>query len=192
MSQCVVPAAARCTELWTPRQPCAAPSGTCMGGIGTQRPCTCSKRTLAPGETGTRARYGSAPFLPGLLPFCGACHTPQDVAASVRSGCAVSLRSTCVALPHPHDGYPFAHLQPDPALLYAPITPCRKVHLFDIDIPGQITFKESLTLSPGQGLTVVDTAAGRLGIGICYDIRFPEMAQIYAARGCQAIIYPGE
>ncbi|GLC43809.1 Omega-amidase, chloroplastic [Pleodorina starrii] len=67
----------------------------------------------------------------------------------------------------------------------------RKVHLFDIDIPGKITFKESLTLSPGPGPTVVDTEAGRLGIGICYDIRFPELAQLYAARGCQVLIYPG-
>ena len=32
---------------------------------------------------------------------------------------------------------------------------------------------------------------GRLGIGICYDIRFPEMAQLYAARGVQLIVYPG-
>jgi hypothetical protein len=45
------------------------------------------------------------------------------------------------------------------------------VHLFDIDIPGKITFKESLTLTPGGGPTVVDTPAGRLGVGICYDIR---------------------
>lgn len=67
-----------------------------------------------------------------------------------------------------------------------------KVHLFDIDIPGKITFKESLTLSPGPGPTVVDTEAGRLGIGICYDIRFPELAQLYAARGCQVLIYPGK
>lgn len=56
---------------------------------------------------------------------------------------------------------------------------------------GKITFKESLTLTPGAGPTVVDTDAGRLGIGICYDIRFPELAQIYAQRGCQALVYPG-
>ena len=68
---------------------------------------------------------------------------------------------------------------------------CRKTHLFDIDIPGKITFKESLTLTPGQGPTVVDTDAGRLGIGICYDMRFPELAQIYAQRGAQLIVYPG-
>eukprot|EP00195_Chlamydomonas_chlamydogama_P017009 CAMPEP_0202892380 /NCGR_PEP_ID=MMETSP1392-20130828/2095_1 /ASSEMBLY_ACC=CAM_ASM_000868 /TAXON_ID=225041 /ORGANISM="Chlamydomonas chlamydogama, Strain SAG 11-48b" /LENGTH=314 /DNA_ID=CAMNT_0049576305 /DNA_START=56 /DNA_END=1000 /DNA_ORIENTATION=- len=67
----------------------------------------------------------------------------------------------------------------------------RKVHLFDIDIPGKITFKESLTLSPGDGPTVVDTDAGRLGVGICYDIRFPELAQIYGQRGVQLIVYPG-
>jgi hypothetical protein len=36
-----------------------------------------------------------------------------------------------------------------------------QVHLFDIDIPGKITFKESLTLAPGEGLTVVDTEVGR-------------------------------
>ncbi|MEW5301148.1 MAG: hypothetical protein WDW36_004027 [Sanguina aurantia] len=67
----------------------------------------------------------------------------------------------------------------------------RKVHLFDIDIPGKMTFKESLTLSPGDSPTVVDTAVGRLGIGICYDLRFPELAMIYANRGVQLIVYPG-
>ncbi len=66
-----------------------------------------------------------------------------------------------------------------------------QVHLFDIDIPGGVTFKESETLSPGEAITVVDTDAGRLGIGICYDIRFPELAQIYAQRGAQLIVYPG-
>lgn len=67
----------------------------------------------------------------------------------------------------------------------------RKVHLFDIDIPGKMTFKESATLSPGEGGTVVDTPAGRLGIGICYDIRFPELAMLYAQQGAQALVYPG-
>ncbi len=113
------------------------------------------------------------------------------------------------------------------------------MHLFDIDIPGKMTFKESLTLSPGEGPTVVDTEVrvvlrvcgaaaargqergaeracllpcfrraqrrgsgesvavppraqvGRLGVGICYDIRFPELAWIYAQRGCQLLVYPG-
>ena len=67
----------------------------------------------------------------------------------------------------------------------------RKCHLFDIDIPGKITFKESDTLTGGDALTVVDTKYGKFGLGICYDMRFPEMAMIYAKRGVQMIIYPG-
>ncbi len=67
----------------------------------------------------------------------------------------------------------------------------RKVHLFDIDIPGKITFKESDTLAAGNALTVVDTPAGRVGVGICYDVRFAEMAMIYAQKGAQLIVYPG-
>eukprot|EP00882_Tetradesmus_deserticola_P011471 GHRQ01012136.1.p2 GENE.GHRQ01012136.1~~GHRQ01012136.1.p2 ORF type:complete len:156 (+),score=36.44 GHRQ01012136.1:2-469(+) len=54
-----------------------------------------------------------------------------------------------------------------------------------------MTFKESLTLTPGETPTVVDTAAGRLGVGICYDIRFPELAMLYAQRGVQVLVYPG-
>lgn len=66
-----------------------------------------------------------------------------------------------------------------------------QVHLFDIDIPGKITFKESETLTQGETFTVVDTPACRMGIGICYDLRFPELAMVYAQRGVQLIVYPG-
>ncbi|XP_009759045.1 omega-amidase, chloroplastic [Nicotiana tabacum] len=67
----------------------------------------------------------------------------------------------------------------------------RKIHLFDIDIPGKITFKESKMLTAGETPTVVDTEIGRIGIGICYDIRFQELAMLYAARGAHLICYPG-
>ncbi|RYR32795.1 hypothetical protein Ahy_A10g047315 [Arachis hypogaea] len=67
----------------------------------------------------------------------------------------------------------------------------RKIHLFDMDIPGKITFMESKTLTAGETPTIVDTEVGRIGIGICYDIRFPELAMIYAARGAHLLCYPG-
>ncbi|GMP84030.1 hypothetical protein CsSME_00037720 [Camellia sinensis var. sinensis] len=67
----------------------------------------------------------------------------------------------------------------------------RKIHLFDIDIPGKISFQESKTLTAGETPTVVDTEVGRIGIGICYDIRFQELAMLYAARGAHLICYPG-
>ncbi|KAI8610315.1 carbon-nitrogen hydrolase [Chytriomyces sp. MP71] len=67
----------------------------------------------------------------------------------------------------------------------------RKVHLFDIDIPGKQTFKESSVLSAGNEITTFDSPIGKIGVGICYDIRFPELAMIAARRGCVAMIYPG-
>lgn len=67
----------------------------------------------------------------------------------------------------------------------------RKIHLFDIDIPDKITFIESKTLTAGKTPTVVDTEVGRIGIGICYDIRFQELAMLYASRGVHLICYPG-
>ncbi|XP_034871123.1 omega-amidase NIT2 isoform X2 [Mirounga leonina] len=67
----------------------------------------------------------------------------------------------------------------------------RKLHLFDIDVPGKITFQESKTLSPGDSFSTFDTPYCRVGLGICYDLRFAELAQIYAQRGCQLLVYPG-
>ncbi|KAJ6611762.1 carbon-nitrogen hydrolase [Mycena sp. CBHHK59/15] len=73
----------------------------------------------------------------------------------------------------------------------------RKVHLFDIDIPGKITFKESETLTGGSTTNFFDTDFARIGLGICYDIRFPELAMISARQGssicigCHVLIYPG-
>ncbi|KAJ5544550.1 Carbon-nitrogen hydrolase [Penicillium sp. DV-2018c] len=68
----------------------------------------------------------------------------------------------------------------------------RKTHLFDIDIPGKIQFKESDVLSPGNQLTVVDLPEyGKIGLAICYDIRFPEAAMIAARQGAFLLVYPG-
>ncbi|XP_038065678.1 omega-amidase NIT2-like isoform X2 [Patiria miniata] len=67
----------------------------------------------------------------------------------------------------------------------------RKLHLFDIDVPGRITFKESDVLSPGNQLAVIDTPYCKIGVGICYDMRFAELAQIYNKKGCKLLVYPG-
>jgi len=67
----------------------------------------------------------------------------------------------------------------------------RKVHLFDIDVPGKIRFQESDVLTGGQTLTDFETDYGKFGLAICYDVRFPEMAMIAARKGAVAMIYPG-
>lgn len=67
----------------------------------------------------------------------------------------------------------------------------RKMHLFDIDVTGGQRFRESDTLSPGNQVTVVDTDFGPLGVAICYDIRFPELARLMALQGAKILAYPG-
>ncbi|KAK2757628.1 hypothetical protein FQN54_004597 [Arachnomyces sp. PD_36] len=68
----------------------------------------------------------------------------------------------------------------------------RKTHLFDIDIPGKIRFQESEVLSAGDKLTIVDLPEyGKIGLAICYDARFPELAMIAARKGCFLLLYPG-
>lgn len=66
----------------------------------------------------------------------------------------------------------------------------RKVHLFDIDIAGGQRFRESDTFSPGADLTVFDTPLGRFGVVICFDIRFPELMQLMALYGAEAVFVP--
>ncbi|KAL0129288.1 hypothetical protein PUN28_004177 [Cardiocondyla obscurior] len=66
----------------------------------------------------------------------------------------------------------------------------RKMHLFDIDIKGKITFRESDVLTAGNSLTTFEVNGCKIGIGICYDIRFEEMARLYRNKGCQILIYP--
>ena len=60
------------------------------------------------------------------------------------------------------------------------------------DIPGKMTFKESDALSPGNNFTTFSTPWCEVGLGICYDIRFAELAQVYSQQmGCKLLVYPG-
>lgn len=67
----------------------------------------------------------------------------------------------------------------------------RKVHLFDIDIPGKMTFRESDALSAGDSVTVFETEFGVIGLAICYDLRFPELCAAMRRRGATCMLYPG-
>jgi len=66
----------------------------------------------------------------------------------------------------------------------------RKVHLFDIDVPGGQYFKESDTLSAGSSITTFDTPFCKVGVAICYDLRFPELSLLMREKGCEVMIYP--
>ena len=65
-----------------------------------------------------------------------------------------------------------------------------KIHLFDIDIPGKMTYMESETLSPGNRIFTFDHGDFKIGIGICYDVRFPTLPQKLRELGCNLLIFP--
>jgi predicted amidohydrolase len=66
----------------------------------------------------------------------------------------------------------------------------RKVHLFDINIPGEIEFMESKTLSAGNEITTFETPFGKMGLAICFDIRFSEYFRLIAKEEVKAIFVP--
>jgi predicted amidohydrolase len=73
-----------------------------------------------------------------------------------------------------------------------------KIHLFDVDIPGGAgiesggsgRYRESAHVAPGAGAVVVDTPAGKVGLSVCYDVRFPELYRALSASGAQILSIP--
>ncbi len=66
----------------------------------------------------------------------------------------------------------------------------RKMHLFDIDVKGGQSFRESATFTAGDTVTVFDTSLGRFGVCVCFDMRFPELSRCMTLDGAQAILVP--
>ena len=66
----------------------------------------------------------------------------------------------------------------------------RKIHLFDVDLPGQPPYRESSTVAPGAEVVTADTEFGRVGMTVCYDLRFPELYRALASQGAEVIFVP--
>lgn len=66
----------------------------------------------------------------------------------------------------------------------------RKIHLFDVDLADGTTLRESDTVSPGDAVVVADTRLGKLGLSVCYDLRFPELYRALVDRGAIALTVP--
>ena len=75
---------------------------------------------------------------------------------------------------------------PDGALLAT----YRKIHLFDVDLPGRVVVRESDTRMPGDQVMTVATPLGTLGLSVCYDLRFPELYRRAAAAGAEVLLVP--
>ena len=66
----------------------------------------------------------------------------------------------------------------------------RKIHLFDIQVEGGQHFRESDTLTAGDAVTVFDTEFGRIGLCICFDLSFQELAKVMGDKGAELIVVP--
>ena len=66
----------------------------------------------------------------------------------------------------------------------------QKIHLFDIHIEGQKSYKESARVAPGEEMVTFETEQGNFGLTICYDIRFPELYRVLTLAGAQVIFHP--
>lgn len=79
-------------------------------------------------------------------------------------------------------------------LVYDPsgalISTYRKIHLFDIDVKGQVSFKESDKFVDGKKMVNFETEYGNMGLTICYDIRFPELYRALTLNGAKVIFHP--
>ncbi len=65
-----------------------------------------------------------------------------------------------------------------------------KIHLFDVDLAGGESWRESAVYSPGERAVLVDTPAGRLGLSICYDLRFPDLYAALTGAGAELLSIP--
>ena len=65
-----------------------------------------------------------------------------------------------------------------------------KIHLFDVQLSKSIQYKESTVVTPGNNAVLVDTLIGKLGLSICYDIRFPELYRTLAQSGAEVLAIP--
>ncbi|MFO1256350.1 MAG: carbon-nitrogen hydrolase family protein [Sphingomonadaceae bacterium] len=65
-----------------------------------------------------------------------------------------------------------------------------KIHMFDVDLATGESWRESNAYAPGDGPVTVETPLGRLGLAVCYDLRFPALFEAYGRAACDLIAIP--
>ncbi|BCJ51627.1 carbon-nitrogen hydrolase [Actinoplanes sp. NBRC 14428] len=66
----------------------------------------------------------------------------------------------------------------------------RKIHLYDVEIPGRVSYQESRTVAPGDRPVVTEIDGVPTGLSICYDLRFPELYRRLAVEGAKLLVVP--
>lgn len=70
------------------------------------------------------------------------------------------------------------------------VTHYRKIHLYDVEIPGRVSYAESAMVAAGDRSVVVDIEGVGVGLSICYDLRFPELYRALAIDGAKVLVVP--
>ncbi|HEY4873069.1 MAG TPA: carbon-nitrogen hydrolase family protein [Steroidobacteraceae bacterium] len=66
-----------------------------------------------------------------------------------------------------------------------------KIHLFDVELPERAeSYRESANMAPGKTPALIDTPIGRVGLAVCYDVRFPELFRNLSAQGAEVFVLP--
>ena len=66
----------------------------------------------------------------------------------------------------------------------------RKIHLYDVEIAGRVSYQESRSVAPGEQAVVAGIAGVPTGLSICYDLRFPELYRQLAVAGAKVLVVP--
>jgi deaminated glutathione amidase len=127
-----------------------------------------------PGSAAADARDASGPILGAMQELARTTGTWLLLGGFPERGSGKKIRNTALLL--------------DP--VGTVVSVYRKIHLFDVDVPGGKRFRESEAIEPGQAPVVAETPWGGLGLSICYDLRFPELYRTLAARGARIVAVP--
>jgi predicted amidohydrolase len=119
---------------------------------------------------------------------------PLDGATLSRmAGLARELKITLLAGSVLETGAPGNRLY-NTSTLFAPdgarVATYRKMHLFDVELGDGQTYRESAAVAPGTEVVVAETGLGKVGLSVCYDLRFPELYRACAKAGATVLTVP--
>jgi len=147
---------------------------------------------------GRGAAYVQSPEMTGALmrdkQALKASLKPQDEDVIARTaarlaaelGIVVHVGSTAIARPDGKVANRAFVFGPDGTLLAT----YDKIHMFDVDLDNGESWRESATYEPGAASTVVELPFGRVGLAVCYDVRFPQLFRAQALAGAQVLTMP--
>jgi len=112
-----------------------------------------------------------------------------DFLAALARSMGIVLVAGSILETHPANGKPFntALVFDSQGVLRAKY---RKIHLFDVEIPGRVVVRESERRTAGKDVVTCETEVGRIGVAICYDLRFPELFRRLGADGAEIACMP--